>query len=163
MNQKISCCGLICQKTQVEKETGFLSFINIISTLGVTISPEESESIGTTLRWIKAPLDLVLIFDRSPFMTDTRYEVSLNCAINFIDPEGNIVMEDMKLDVVIPKEMNRYYATFNFPRGVATSRPGKHVLQVTAQNQETGVIEILCSQPLYIHMSDTNGELVELQ
>lgn len=162
MEEKITCCGVLCQKVEIDEKTGFLSFIKIVSVLHVTIAPEELQHVGIRKRGIKAPLDFVLIWDRLNITNEAKKALTFECSIDFYDPTDTLIMTDMKLNVVIPEGFDRFYSVFNLSRGVITSRPGKHMLKVFVPNLQTGVSKVLCEQALYIDMVSAEGKPVDI-
>ena len=158
MNKKITCSTvLFCQKTEVDKESGLLSLIHLTSSVFVTVSAEELDSIGKTPRGTNMPLEIVIVWDKIVLDTSSNNEkITFDCFIDFIDPKGEVVMKGMKLSVAVPAETDRYYSIFSLPKGIVTALPGRHMFRISMTDGS-----LIFEQPFFVNMIETNGLPIE--
>lgn len=163
MSQKVTCSGLLCQKVQTEETTGFLSVINIVTALNVNIAQEEESKIGRVIRGIKAPLYLVLVWNRDFLLDNVRTEkLLLEYRVDFLDPTLTVVISnDQEPNVIMEKESDVFYSVVAFPRGIMTSLPGRHRFRVFGKQSDEVEEHLFLEQSLYIHMFDVKGKSIK--
>lgn len=150
--RKSACAAMVlCERTSTDSQH-LLSMHNIVDKLFVTVAQKDVPELGSVVKKVSIPMEVVAIFNRKGAGVEEIHETY---SMRFLDPTEKTLIDGIPVEVHIGTFSRKFYVRMPLD-GVPCAVPGAHMFQIF----DTKTQEVLCEEPLEIVMVDESGSAI---
>ena len=125
---------------------------NIVDKLFVTVAQKDVPELGSVVKKVSIPMEVVAIFNRKGGGVEEIHETY---SMRFLDPAKKTLIDDVPVEVHIGTFSRKFYVRIPLD-GIPCAAPGAHVFQILDKKTQ----EVICEEPLEIVMVDESGSAI---